>query len=79
MNTKGASTGCMPNHIRRTFTKIKLQIVILNSLILITPCEEVKVANKTKINRANTKARRPPTLLGIDRKIAYKCRKYHSG
>lgn len=27
----------------------------------------------------NTKANTPPSLLGIDRKIAYANRKYHSG
>jgi len=41
-----------------------------------------KEESKTNINKdkiANTNATNPPTLLGIDRKIAYKCKKYHSG
>lgn len=32
-----------------------------------------------KIRMDRTRARTPPSLLGIDRKIAYANRKYHSG
>lgn len=32
-----------------------------------------------RINRAINSARTPPNLLGIDRRIAYTQRKYHSG
>jgi hypothetical protein len=32
-----------------------------------------------KISRAANRAITPPSLLGIDRKIAYTHRKYHSG
>ena len=32
-----------------------------------------------KINNAANSARTPPSLFGIDRKIAYTHRKYHSG
>lgn len=35
----------------------------------------MKIKIKIDINRATT----PPSLLGIDRKIAYANRKYHSG
>lgn len=33
----------------------------------------------TRIRIERTKARTPPNLLGIDRKIAYANKKYHSG
>jgi hypothetical protein len=32
-----------------------------------------------RIRRAANRARTPPSLLGIDRRIAYTHRKYHSG
>jgi len=32
-----------------------------------------------KINRAAKRASTPPSLLGMDRKIAYTHKKYHSG
>jgi len=32
-----------------------------------------------KINRAENIATTPPSLLGIDRRMAYSQRKYHSG
>jgi hypothetical protein len=32
-----------------------------------------------KINKAENNANTPPSLFGIDRKIAYTHRKYHSG
>lgn len=33
----------------------------------------------TRIRIERTRARTPPSLLGIDRKIAYANKKYHSG
>jgi hypothetical protein len=35
--------------------------------------------NVNKIKIENNKAKTPPILLGIDRKIAYANKKYHSG
>lgn len=35
--------------------------------------------NKNKISRAANSAITPPSLFGIDRRIAYTHRKYHSG
>lgn len=32
-----------------------------------------------RINRAENRASTPPNLFGIDRKIAYNHKKYHSG
>lgn len=34
---------------------------------------------RIKIRIDETRARTPPSLLGIDRRIAYANRKYHSG
>lgn len=34
---------------------------------------------KIRIRIESTRARTPPSLLGIDRRIAYANRKYHSG
>jgi hypothetical protein len=41
---------------------------------------DVEVIGKiNKITRAENRATTPPSLLGIDRRIAYTHRKYHSG
>jgi len=40
--------------------------------------DEAKDKNN-KITKAIANPINPPILLGIDRKIAYKCKKYHSG
>jgi hypothetical protein len=37
------------------------------------------MGDTTGITTAATRARTPPSLLGIERKIAYANRKYHSG
>jgi hypothetical protein len=48
----------------------------LKWLILCFICTKT---NKVRINKADANPISPPNLLGIDRKTAYKCRKYHSG
>ena len=37
------------------------------------------IGMRARIRIERTKARTPPSLLGIDRRIAYANRKYHSG
>ena len=39
----------------------------------------VEIGKINKINNAANKATTPPSLFGIDRRIAYTHRKYHSG
>jgi hypothetical protein len=38
-----------------------------------------EILNKNKTITAKTKPTTPPNLLGIERKIAYANKKYHSG
>jgi hypothetical protein len=38
-----------------------------------------EIGRRNKIRRAAKRAITPPSLLGIDRKMAYTQRKYHSG
>jgi len=42
-------------------------------------CLDITIDKNLKIKIAITKPINPPNLLGIDRKTAYKWRKYHSG
>ena len=55
--------------INDLFKKIKFFTLTLLGLIL----------NKYKDTKANTKANTPILFWGIDRKIAYTYKKYHSG
>lgn len=76
----GSSTGFIPIHV----SAVKIAAVIqnkvflfgLNFLLLFMLFLLVRRRiTKILITRANT----PPNLFGIDRKIAYANRKYHSG
>jgi hypothetical protein len=40
---------------------------------------DVVIGSKNRIKRAAARAITPPSLFGIDRRIAYTHRKYHSG
>jgi len=75
----GSSTGWLPNHIKTTLKDKNHQINLGKD-----PKREILWLDFTKANSlntimANTKPINPPSLLGIERRTAYKCRKYHSG
>lgn len=80
-NSYGGSTGCPPIHV----SKINVEMSIQNSIceigyivVLLEFCENERGSvNKMKI--AENIATTPPNLFGIDRRIAYAHRKYHSG
>jgi hypothetical protein len=66
---KGASTGILPNQVKRN-KEIKIQIAIpLLKIELFLTLSRLKGKRK-KIVTLNTKANTPPSLLGIQRKIA---------
>lgn len=82
MNINGCSTGRAPIHVNR----INVTINIQNTTCFLTlnwfPCcflsffiNGIRISIKIDIKRAIT----PPNLLGIERKIAYANKKYHSG
>src|SRR5436190_6299558 len=73
--------GCAPIHVNKINVDENIQKLICLKIysciplnfLLIENGREIKI--KIDINSADT----PPNLLGIDRKIAYANRKYHSG
>ena len=81
MMIKGYSTGCPPIHVSdsRSATKIQNRHW-LNGRNIMLRCLDVwrrGIRIKTRIDEI--RARTPPNLLGIDRRIAYANKKYHSG
>lgn len=81
MAIKGCSTGWPPIHVRvrRSATKSQNKHW-LSGRNIIPRCLDVwRAGIMAKIKMDKTRARTPPSLLGIDRRIAYANRKYHSG
>ena len=76
----GCSTGCPPIHVSvsRSATKIQNMHWLIGRNIMLR-LDVWRKGTSTKIRIERTRARTPPSLLGIDRRIAYANRKYHSG
>lgn len=77
----GCSTGCPPIQVRisKLATNIQNKTWLIGRNIRLR-CFEVWISGssaRTRIER--TRARTPPSLFGIDRRMAYAKRKYHSG
>jgi len=78
---KGVSTGHAPIHVKRTtrFSNVHRRILLMGKnwmpLILLFLIMGIKIKIAIDITRAIT----PPNLLGIDRRMAYANKKYHSG
>lgn len=79
--SNGASTGFLPIHIKiQNLITINQKVVLANKLKLLLRIKGFKVnGKKYKIAIDMIRAKTPPNLLGIDRKIAYIGKKYHSG
>lgn len=81
IKTQGSSTGRAPIHVNKNKTLNKTQILIfihrLNAWDL--NLENFKKGKIYKIATDKTRAITPPNLLGIERRIAYANKKYHSG
>jgi len=76
----GSSTGHDPAIVNNKKDAEKIQnIILLNGskeqLLILPPINGIRVRIIMASNKPNT----PPNLLGIDRRIAYAKRKYHSG
>jgi hypothetical protein len=77
---KGASTGMAPPQVRRMNTAVKDQNISLLIKLNLEFIGILLVIGKTaRIIIEITRARTPPNLFGIDRRIAYANKKYHSG
>lgn len=77
----GCSTGWPPIHVRvrRSATNNQNKHWLKGRNIMLRCLEVWRRGIIIKIRIESTKASTPPNLLGIDRKIAYANRKYHSG
>lgn len=81
MVMNGCSTGCPPTHVRvsrsATSSQNKHWLIGRNA---IPRCFEVwRSGTIARIRIDMIRASTPPSLLGMDRRIAYANRKYHSG
>lgn len=75
----GSSTGFIPNHVKKRNTMVKDQ-KFNDFVVLPWNCAFLfKKAKGSIIKIDITNPTTPPNLFGIDRKIAYANRKYHSG
>jgi hypothetical protein len=77
----GGSTGCPPIHVRvrRSAASAQNRHWLIGRNIRLR-CFDVWSSGKAiRIRIDSTRATTPPSLLGMDRRIAYANRKYHSG
>ena len=78
---KGSSTGCLPIHVRIINTEISIQKKDWEAgrkvLAWLLEVWRIGTINNTKIEAS--KAKTPPNFFGIERRIAYANKKYHSG
>lgn len=81
INTNGSSTGFLPIHVRINHEATIIQNINWFQGLNSSPSLFLVFENG-RINMIRSAARRattPPNLFGIDRRIAYNQRKYHSG
>lgn len=81
MTMKGSSTGIPPIHVKIKTSAIKAQNNNCVKGRKVSPrCFDVCRKGTSMSTRIeNRRASTPPSLLGIDRRMAYANRKYHSG
>lgn len=81
MMMNGCSAGWLPTHVRinRLVTKIQNRICDRGRKVIDRCLDVWSRGMRNKIRTEAARARTPPSLLGIDRRIAYANRKYHSG
>lgn len=72
MRIKGVSTGCPPIHVSviRSATRIQNRHWLIGRNVRLRKGEVWSNGSKTKIKIDSTKAITPPSLLGIERKMA---------
>jgi hypothetical protein len=79
---KGVSTGQAPIHVNKAMSIMKIQkrIWAVNKFLLLGRGEIVSVNGRIRNTRIDIRRQTtPPNLLGMERRIAYAKRKYHSG
>ena len=65
--------------VSRSATRIQNIYWLIGGNIMLHCLDVWRKGTSTKIRIERTRARTPPSLLGIDHRIAYANRKYHSG
>lgn len=78
---KGSSTGCLPIQVKTIKTEIKVQKNDWDAgrNVLAWLLEVCRIGTRNSISIEAKRANTPPSLFGMDRRIAYANKKYHSG
>ena len=78
---KGCSTGWLPTHVRimRLATRAQNRSWERGRKVIVRCLDLWRRGIRNRISTDAARARTPPSLLGIERRIAYANRKYHSG
>lgn len=81
MIMNGSSTGIPPIQVRIRTSATRTQNRSWERGRKVSPCcfEMCSIGTIISTKMENNSARTPPSLLGIDRRMAYAKRKYHSG
>lgn len=81
MMINGCSTGWPPIQVKisRLATNTQYRIWVIGRNIRLRCFEVWRKGINAKIKMDRISARTPPSLLGMERRIAYAKRKYHSG
>lgn len=77
----GGSTGCPPIQVKvsRSATRVQNRHWLMGRNIMLRCFDVCSRGMNARIRIERIRASTPPNLLGIDRRIAYANRKYHSG
>lgn len=77
----GYSTGWPPIQVSvsKSAARIQNRHWLRGRKIILRCLDMCNIGMMARIRIDNTRAKTPPSLLGIDRKIAYANKKYHSG
>lgn len=79
--TYGYSTGWPPIHVSviRSATRVQNRVWVIGRNVMLCCLDMCIMGMIIRMRIESIRAKTPPNLLGIDRKIAYANRKYHSG
>lgn len=77
----GCSTGWLPTHVRIRRFDARLQNASWERgrKVIVRCLDLCRKGIRNRMRTEAARARTPPSLLGIDRRMAYANRKYHSG
>ena len=81
MITNGCSTGMPPIQVRMatSATRVQNKNCVIGRNVRPRCLDVWRIGTTIRTRIENRRARTPPSLFGIDRRMAYANRKYHSG